>query len=97
MEIEFKIRKPKFDYISLPNILLDRKVLPELIQHDANPNRISQELREILEDSGKDAQLRAFTELDAILGPSECLERTADLLLQLSLSPPRERDDLSDC
>ena len=97
MEIEFKIRKPKFDYISLPNILLDRKVLPELIQHDANPSRIAQELREILEDSGKDAQLRAFTELDAILGPSECLERTADLLLQLSLSPPRERDDLSDC
>ncbi len=97
MEIEFKIRKPKFDYISLPNILLGREVLPELIQHDANPVQIAKELKEILEDPGKDAQLRAFVELDAILGPSECLERTADLLLQLSLSPPRERDDQSDC
>jgi len=83
MEIEHRIRKPKFDYISLPNILLDRQLLPELIQHDAHPASIRDHLANIREGVGREAQLAGFRELNELLGPSECLERTANLLLHM--------------
>lgn len=84
MEIEFKIRKPKFDYISLPNILLDRPVLPELIQWDATPESVAQHLDPLIQDSPlRRTQLDAFEELDNLLGPTDALDQTVDLALQM--------------
>ena len=86
MELEFRIRRPKFDYISLPNILLQRLVVPELIQYDASPERIRHELTGLLEDSlVRDAQLAAFQELDKELGSGRCFEQTAQLALSLTM------------
>lgn len=84
MEWEFRIRRPKFDAISLPNILLGRPLVPELIQHDASPDRIRQELALLRKESGRQAQIAGFTELRDLLGPSDCMERTADLLLPMA-------------
>lgn len=84
-EMEFRIRRPKFDYISLPNILLDRKVLTELIQYDASPERIRHEVELLLaEGPERQSQLDAFKELDSELGDTGCFERTAQLALALS-------------
>jgi lipid-A-disaccharide synthase len=43
MEMEYYVRKrfQHFGYIGLPNILANEMVCPELIQHDASPERIS--------------------------------------------------------
>ncbi len=80
MELEYKLLKPKFDYVSLPNILLERKILPELIQDDASPEAIRRELMKVWED-GKDreAQLSAYAELRDLLGPADAITKTVEL------------------
>ncbi|MBQ3451782.1 MAG: lipid-A-disaccharide synthase, partial [Selenomonadaceae bacterium] len=37
-------------YFSLPNILADEEILPELLQDKVNPQRISEEINKILEN-----------------------------------------------
>lgn len=85
MEIEARIRKPKFDFIALPNILLNRLVVPELIQHDASPNRIALELTQVVDDGEKRrAQLRAFEEIEIELGGANAIDQTLPLILDLA-------------
>lgn len=85
MELEYRIRKPKFDYISLPNILLNSAVVPELIQWDATPQRIRTELDDLLGDTPtRQRQLDAFKELSEILGASDALTKTAELALTMN-------------
>lgn len=88
MELEYRIRRPKFDFISLPNILLGRAVLPELIQWDATPERIRGEITALMEGgANRQEQLQAFAELDALLGPGDALTRTARLACELLDQP----------
>jgi len=89
MNLEYKIRKPKFEFISLPNILLQRAVLPELIQDAATPAAIRDHLGSILVDSdARQKQLDAFQELDALLGPKEGISAAADLAIRLVKNQP---------
>ncbi len=85
MEVEVKllrIRRPK--YVALPNILFDRTVVPELIQSEATPKNLRQELEDLMEDSTARAQqLAAFDELDELLGPPDAIFRTATLALEI--------------
>lgn len=85
MELEFRIRRPKFDYISLPNILLDRQVVSELIQWDATPESIWSEISVLLEDTlERQAQLADFDRLEEILGPADALDQTVDLIKKMA-------------
>lgn len=85
VEIEFKIRKPNFQFISLPNILLEMSVLPELIQHDANDQTLNKYLLPLLEESEqRKAQVSAFEELKAQLGSENCFAQTTELLIQMA-------------
>ena len=81
MEIEAKLigfKRPKF--IALPNILLDRPVVPELVQEEASPEAVRRHLGELLEDGvARRAQLDDFAELDRILGPEDAITRAAQL------------------
>ncbi|HRI44898.1 MAG TPA: hypothetical protein PLL78_00705 [Fimbriimonadaceae bacterium] len=87
MELEYRVRRPKFDYFSLPNILLERKAVSELLQHDASPVRVRTELEGILRGPGREAQLAAFDELERILGPSDALTQAARLASQMLAQP----------
>ncbi len=83
MVLEFKILKPKFDYISLPNILLNRKLVPEYIHDDANAKTISHELSLLLAESEeRKNQLQGFQELSEILGPSDAISQSVALILK---------------
>lgn len=54
----------KTPYISLPNLLANKPLVPELIQEECNPDRIVAELSRYLEDEAVKNQLKfAFTEL----------------------------------
>jgi len=44
-------RKLKLPYVGLPNILLGEKVVPELLQHDATPQKLAEEAIRLLDDS----------------------------------------------
>jgi lipid-A-disaccharide synthase len=83
MQLEVKllrIKRPKF--VALPNILLDREVVPELVQEDANAERLRAELAKILEESpSRQRQLENFEELDTVLGPARAITETASLAL----------------
>ena len=47
----------KSKYIGLPNLLADHQLVPELIQHDATPERIAGEVIRFLEDPSSQQQL----------------------------------------
>lgn len=84
MELEYRIRKPKFDFIALPSILLGKKVVPELIQWDAIPERIAEEIGKLLSDSPeRRSQMQDFEELEQVLGPDDSFTRTAKIALDL--------------
>ena len=84
-EIEAKLvgfKRPKF--VALPNILLDRSVVPELIQEAATPEALKSEVHKLLSDpEQRRAQIAAFDELDDLLGPSDAISKTSELAIQM--------------
>ena len=85
VEFESKLigfKRPK--WVGLPNILLDRDVVPEFIQEDATPEKLARGLEEITQNEEiRSAQIRAFEELSDILGPADAITQTAQLALEL--------------
>jgi lipid-A-disaccharide synthase len=69
------------DRIALPNILLGRSAFAELLQREAVPNRIAEELARALDS--RDALLRTCADVEACLGPS----RTPSLSVARMLAP----------
>jgi lipid-A-disaccharide synthase len=83
-EIQARMLRIKPKYISLPNIVLNHPVVPELIQDAAKPKEIARELLEILADDQKRRQqLLAFEDIDEALGDADAITRTASLVLRL--------------
>ncbi len=84
-ELEYKIRKPKFDFIALPNLILGRRVVEELIQHDATAEAIGEYLGPLLSEHSKEraAQLEAFASIKNELQPSTAIQETAPMILEL--------------
>jgi lipid-A-disaccharide synthase len=68
----------KIKYFCMPNILLDRPVIPELIMSSAEPNIIAREaLRLLRDDRRQTAMLSAFSELRRSLGAPGVIDRLA--------------------
>ena len=71
-------RMIRIKYVSILNLLLDRPVVPELLQYDSRPDRLAAELRRLLVDQDAvAAQRRGFAEALSLLRPasgtpSEC-------------------------
>ena len=72
----------RLKYATLPNILLDREAVPELLQHDATPGRLARALEALLADP--ESQLRELRMLRAELGPPDALARCAEFALRQS-------------
>lgn len=71
----------KIRFISLVNLIMDRKVVTELIQKDCNTNQITEELGYILDGQGRANMMNDYEELSAIMGTAGASERTAKLIL----------------
>jgi lipid-A-disaccharide synthase len=73
-------------HISLVNLVLERTVVPELIQHDATPRALANSTLRLLEPNGTDArtQREGFSELRARLGQPGAAARVARLIAELS-------------
>lgn len=72
----------KHRFITLPNLVLGREVVPELLQEDATPQRLAAAMELALEDPSR--QYAAFEELRAALGPPDALERCANFAVELA-------------
>lgn len=69
-QISYEIAKRLINvkYISLVNLILDKPAVKELIQNDLTPQNIEKELRSILEDDNRIAQIKAdYTALHELL------------------------------
>ena len=73
----------KTPFIALPNLLANKKLVPELIQDQVSVDAIVNELRPLLEDNGKKEQL--ITQFDAIHRQlaGDDVESAAQVLLTL--------------
>lgn len=72
----------KVDYISLPNLIVDRQVIPELILHNCTPDTIAEALTPLLTDTGgRQAQLDGYAEMRQQLGTSTAAVTTARLII----------------
>lgn len=71
----------KIRFISLVNLIMDRKVVTELIQEDCNANNIATHLSTIVEGAERNKMLADYDELNAIMGTAGASERTAKLMV----------------
>jgi lipid-A-disaccharide synthase len=69
-------------FITLPNLVLRRSVVPEFLQEEATPERLASEMDGVLRDPSQ--QYAQFTELRAALGPPDALERCARFAVALA-------------
>ena len=87
MELEYRLRgmKKKLTHIGLPNILAQKRIVPELIQNEATPDTICKLAVEMLQDVEIRARVkRDLSQVRQSLGDSGASEKTAKLVLELA-------------
>jgi lipid-A-disaccharide synthase len=71
-------------HIGLANIIAGKTIVPELIQGDANPERMARELLAILTNEERNRQIRKdLSEIREKLGTPGAAQRTAQLALEI--------------
>lgn len=85
--ISFAIAKMviKVPYISLVNLVAQKKVVPELIQNDLNNITVQEELNKILTPEGRQAQLEGYAEVKALLGDKGASAKAGSLMVDYLL------------
>ncbi len=72
----------KIDYVSLPNLIADSAIVPEMLLHHCNANEVSAEVDKILPGAGGRAKmLDDYARMREILGDSNAAATTATLLI----------------
>lgn len=66
------------DYISLVNLIMDKEVVKELIQHEMNRENLKRELTKILNLSYREKLLETYVELESQLGGKGASEKVAE-------------------
>ena len=72
-------------FISLVNLIMDREVVTELIQHDFNAKKLEEELTKILDASYRNQLFLNYFELEKNLGGKGASAKTAELIFNESL------------
>jgi lipid-A-disaccharide synthase len=71
------------DYLGMPNLLADKQVVPEFIQHAAKPDAIVKALQLLMEDANvRDGMISEFDAIVGRLGGSGASDRAARAILQ---------------
>jgi len=75
----------KLPYFSMPNLLMEQRIIPELVMEQANPKQIAEEALSILYDSTRQQNMRAaFSTLKSKLGTPRVISRVAQAILNFS-------------
>lgn len=80
----------KIKFISLVNLILDKKAVTELIQEDCNEERILSELNIIVDGEGREQQLAAYRHLQELMGSAGASTRTANLIVNRLKHPQHQ-------
>jgi lipid-A-disaccharide synthase len=84
-EITYQIAKHlvKLHYISLANLILDKQIFKELIQHTCTPELISKELDKLLNDANYIEQMkRDYAEVRRVLGGGGASKAVAEAIIE---------------
>ncbi|WP_316821670.1 lipid-A-disaccharide synthase [Pedobacter gandavensis] len=71
----------KIRFISLVNLIMDRKVVTELIQEDCNTQQITATVKDLLHGEVRSTMLADYAELSKKMGTAGASERTAKLII----------------
>jgi len=80
--IRYGQRMIRHRYITLPNLVLDREVVPELLQERATPQALADAAEALMNDP--EPQYAAFAAMRKALGPPDALERCARYAVELA-------------
>jgi len=80
-----KLRAGRF--IALPNLVMQRRIVPELLQEQVTPENLAAEMDSTLRDPSP--QYREFVALREALGPADAIERCAAFAVELAKNPGR--------
>ncbi len=84
MQIQARFMDFGTDYFAMPNIIAQRRIVPELIQNEVNPQRLCAELLNLHRDKAQQEQMKQqLTEVRTELGAPGAARRTAQLALAL--------------
>jgi lipid-A-disaccharide synthase len=72
----------KVKYISLVNLILNRQVVPELIQNDVKPRTVASHLKQLMTQHQTDAQLEAYRKLRQLLDEGGASKLVAEQLVE---------------
>ena len=71
-------------FIGMPNLILGKAAVPELIQADVTPERVAEEVRRILDDPARAAQIRAdLARVRDLLGAPGAAARAAAIAARM--------------
>lgn len=70
----------KIKFISLVNLIVNKKIVTELIQEDCNPEQVNLELQVILDGQGRTEMLHNYNELLGLMGKPGASAKTAGLI-----------------
>lgn len=85
MAISYKIMEKllKVEYVSLPNLIVGNRIVPELLVHKCTVDSIARELSPLLQPSPKrDFQLQGYRTMQRRLGNYVAAEYTAELIVE---------------
>ncbi len=73
----------KVDYVSLPNLIVGRQVIPELLLHECTPVAVAKALIPLLRDTpGRAAQLEGYADMRRVLGDSDAATTAASIIVK---------------
>ncbi|MFD1257339.1 lipid-A-disaccharide synthase [Mucilaginibacter terrae] len=72
----------KIKYISLVNLIMDKRVVQELIQEDCNTETISTELDKLVAGNYRDEMLNHYAQLHVLMGKPGASAHTAELIVK---------------
>lgn len=70
----------KIRFISLVNLIVDRKIVTELIQQDCTKEKITEEMKSICSGNGRKQMLNDYKDLHKLMGKAGASEKTAKLI-----------------
>ncbi|MEY2528331.1 MAG: lipid-A-disaccharide synthase [Verrucomicrobiota bacterium] len=69
-------------FLGMPNVLADREIVPEFLQHEARPQAIAPAVLKLMDDrSAREAMISAFDAIIEKLGETGASEKTARAIL----------------
>lgn len=82
----------KGDYVTLPNLVADEPVIPELLLHYCNVDSIDQHLSALLQDGDeRSAMLAGYERMSVRLGTNDCCATAAQLIVNSLQKSPQSR------